>query len=130
MLGSFYPADLTEIQLTFSLDVGCGCGESLLLWATSYRPARMTGVTSLSAHREEAHRSLQASDSLPMDLTVEVIAEDAVLWTREKASEEPKRQDGGYDRIIALDCAYQQVFIAQSTSWTGSDSLWLQQLPY
>ena len=75
------------------LDIGHGCGDSLLVLAKQYEPACLHGVTSVPAH---AHR---ARERLGHRATV--WCADVVRWIRSDQA-----THSIYDVILALDCAY------------------------
>ena len=72
------------------LDVGHGCGDSLLLLAETYKPACLHGVTFEAAHAQQARQRL---------------GERATIWCAD-AVEWLKNSVDTYDTVLALDCAY------------------------
>lgn len=110
------------------LDVGHGCGDSLLLLMQRYRPSILHGVTSLPSHAQRAKKRVEevqqrlAKDK-GQEMEVEVYCDDAVGHVERLAKIAQKKQasskkrsrlqplDGTedaekYDFIFALDCAY------------------------
>lgn len=86
-------------------DLGYGCGESILLWERRYKPAKIVGVTSMQGHCRVAKDALGSADDVSLDTEIDLQVGDAVSWTQDLAS----KGDAVFDRIIALDCAYQCV---------------------
>ena len=69
------------------LDVGHGCGDSLLLLAETYNPACLHGVTFEAAHAQQARQRL---------------GERATIWCAD-AVEWLKNSVDTYDTVLALD---------------------------
>lgn len=72
------------------LDVGHGCGDSLLLLLHERAPHTLHGVTSLEAHAQRAQTRVGARAA--------VHCADAVAWLAHTAHT--------YDAVLALDCAH------------------------
>lgn len=83
-------------------DLGCGCGESVIFWATQFKASKVTGVTAVPSHITYAKRALAASEHIPLDTKIDLQVGDAIAYTRQAANKGEK-----YERVIALDCAYQ-----------------------
>ncbi|PWN33488.1 S-adenosyl-L-methionine-dependent methyltransferase [Meira miltonrushii] len=109
------------------LDVGHGCGDSLLLLMQRYRPRILHGVTSLPSHAQRARKRVQdaqrSTNGKAQEMEVEVHCDDAVAHVERLAELAQKKQTNGktssrlqpldgtegeekYDFIFALDCAY------------------------
>lgn len=108
------------------LDVGHGCGDSLLLLMQRYRPNILHGVTSLPSHAQRAKKRVEDAQRLAkgkvQEMEVEVHCDDAVIHVEKLAKRVEEKQntttkgrlqslDGTedlekYDFIFALDCAY------------------------
>lgn len=91
------------------LDVGCGCGDSLLLLAEKFRPKLLHGVTSLPSHAKRAEERVHRYQQLCKErntlynlLDVAVFCQDAVQFVEEAVARDKTK----YDYILALDCAY------------------------
>ncbi|CEH14780.1 hypothetical protein CBOM_02602 [Ceraceosorus bombacis] len=105
------------------LDVGHGCGDSLLLLARTLRPRRLHGVTSLPAHADRARSRLRtfyharsrasAQHGTLSTTTFEQTNEAGQVWCGDAIEflDSYLRQDEAlkgerYDLIYGLDCAY------------------------
>ncbi|PKI82328.1 hypothetical protein MVES1_003516 [Malassezia vespertilionis] len=84
------------------LDVGHGCGDSLLLLASQHEPQCLHGITSIPAHAKRAQQRIGARAM--------VWCADATQWladTTDQCSVHGEHaRKGEYDTILALDCAY------------------------
>lgn len=105
------------------LDVGYGTGESLVFLLSDHRvprPSSLIGITSLVEHHRRAQdRMTQLQFSLP-EPTPEVVllAGDAVYHYPALNHPLDPSLPGGFDTILALDCAYhfhtRSTFLKQS----------------
>ncbi|KAJ7619091.1 S-adenosyl-L-methionine-dependent methyltransferase [Mycena polygramma] len=89
------------------LDVGHGTGESLIMLLTHPsvpRPAQLTGITSLPAHRQ---RSQARVARLNQPVPVFLHAGDAIYRPGSRGHPlDPSSEGDKFDTILALDCAY------------------------
>ena len=91
------------------VDVGFGCGDSLLLHLRHPavpRPAKLVGVTSLETHWERASSRVHKAN--PADgPAVTLFPDDAIYRPSVQNSAHPlKDPRAAYTSIIAIDCAY------------------------
>lgn len=91
------------------LDVGHGCGDSLLLLLEQHSPCILDGVTSMPAHAARADSRVKRWQKMHCDAgqrraDVTVYCEDAVRHVERQAAKQNGQQK--YDYIFALDCAY------------------------
>ena len=108
----------------FTLDVGHGCGDSLLLHLehpSVPRPKRLFGITSQLQHYQRAVE--RTSERNPCSIDVTLVHGDAIYRgdTSTSSSLHPldaKTYKDTYTSILALDCAYhfnsRRVFLEQS----------------
>eukprot|EP00753_Platysulcus_tardus_P017528 PLAT6430.1.p1 GENE.PLAT6430.1~~PLAT6430.1.p1 ORF type:complete len:347 (-),score=168.56 PLAT6430.1:100-1113(-) len=78
------------------LDVGCGCGDQLLLWDELARPAAVVGVNPAAAQAAVAQRKICAAKR---QHTLSVLPLTA-------AAACAKQQAASFDRVLSLDAAY------------------------
>lgn len=91
------------------LDVGHGCGDSLLLLRDAYAPSCLHGVTSLPSQAARAQQRCGDAATVWCADAVHWIAHDPDARTSERTKhglESPKICPLVYDYILALDCAY------------------------
>ncbi len=103
------------------VDVGYGCGDSLLLHLkhpSVPRPSLLVGITSLQEHHK---RSLERTTKAEPGTKVELYHGDAVYHTemgKRKHPLDPSSEELPFTSILALDCAYhfrtRQDFLHQS----------------
>jgi len=97
------------------LDVGHGCGDSLLLQLNHPavpRPSSLTGITSLKVHYERALYRISMAQSSSQEaekIAVSLYQTDAIYHKGDSASTHPLNPESEalkFTTILALDCAY------------------------
>jgi len=106
------------------LDVGHGCGDSLLLYLRHPkvpRPVSLTGITSLRCHHERSQTrvaALQADQDLEHRIPVQMYLGDAVFRSSARRHPLDPCQYPPWTTITAIDCAYhfhsRKTFLSQA----------------
>jgi len=92
------------------LDVGFGCGESVVLWADRFLPASIHGVTSLKSQHAIALKKVEQIAVLP--------PQGIHLWAGDAIKSLQSQLTNSYDAVIAVDSCYhfktRNVFLSES----------------